>query len=381
MSELRNQTTLDDFLPKPEPAPAEGYDERGNLINPAQSASTGPARGLDIIAAEINAIKRQALGVVISAALEIGKRLIEARNQVPAGRWLEWLSASVDYSERKAQDLMRLYEGYGDNVPDAIASLSYTQALQLLALPEDQRDAMAERAAGEGLSTRQLQAEIRRLNEAHAEAQQTIFSLSQQAEAAERAIRSRQEEVERAQAKAKAAEETAEGMRKVSSKAAEDAARAARNASDAVQRANDVTAENARLKARLAELEARAPEVAEVLMPDAEARRQIEALRAEIERLQTAGATPSSPDAGADQRRLALALRVRLAAQDCARALGDAVSGAITRAQAIASTLEQLRALDHARAASLTDEVWALQAMAEACRRAKLEYDEATRRP
>lgn len=376
MSELYGQATMDDFIPKPvTDTPAEGYDENGHLMDYVPEKP--PARPLEVIAAEINAIKRQTLGVVISAALEIGKRLIEARNQCPRGRWSEWLESNVDYSERKAQDMMKLYESYGDDVPAAIARLDYTKALQILALPEDQREAMAERAEAEGLSTRQLQDEIKRAK-GEAEALQTriegletdrqadnqkIFDLHQQLEAAERAIKSQQEEIERAKAAEAAATETAAGMRKVSSKAAEDAARAAQSASDAVQRANEVTAENARLRERIKQLEAATDgEVREVLMPDAEAKRQMDMLRAEIEKLKAGGDDPA-----ADQRRLALALRVRMAAQDVKTHLHEAVDRAQGAMQAVMNMLNQLTALDPKRAEALFDECHGVSRWAQDC--------------
>lgn len=60
------------------------------------------------IAQEINEIKEKVRDVAIRGAIEIGKRLQEAKSMVPYGEWGKWLAENVDYSERTAQDLMQI---------------------------------------------------------------------------------------------------------------------------------------------------------------------------------------------------------------------------------------------------------------------------------
>ena len=142
-------------------------------------------RTAGMIAAEINVIKAQARDVVCRSAIEIGRRLYEAKSIVPHGGWGAWLAENVDYSERTAQNLMRVYEEYGRNAnPQAIADLSYTQAVILLGLDRDTRAELMENEDVAAMSTRDLQAEVDRLNEEKAKQQVTIDQLLREQEEA-----------------------------------------------------------------------------------------------------------------------------------------------------------------------------------------------------
>lgn len=290
---------------------AVGYDEAGNLINPGAGAIPGentdqvdqeagllaevmgdvaasadtvgaPMRGrpldadeqrLAILASEINAITNHARVVLASAAIDIGKRLIEAKNIVPRGRWTEWLEANVDYSERKAQQLMQLAEEFGrGELPASFAGLGLSQMTALLAAPEGEREAIAEKAVDEGLSVRELQEEIRKLK---AETDEKQMKLDLQAEKlesekgryeqaldrvledkinAENAIEREREAVKLAEAKARSAEESADALRKLHSDAEDRAAASAQRASDAVNRANRLQEALREAEAKIAKL-------------------------------------------------------------------------------------------------------------------------------
>ena len=238
----------------------DGYDAEGHLLDYVPPEDVDDAAKAEALAAEINAIKEQTRGVVISAALAIGRRLVAARGLVPHGRWAGWLAEHVDYSERKALDMMRLYEEYGKKtMPEAVAALDYTKAVALLGLPEGERAALAERAAAEGMSSRELTAEVARLREEARAKQVRIEALEREAEEkndalraafeAERAagaaeageaLRMEREAGERARATAAAANETAEALRKELETAQAARDKETRRAADAVQRANDI---------------------------------------------------------------------------------------------------------------------------------------------
>ena len=94
-------------------------------------------RDIDIITEEINFYKRQA-GMAI---LEIGKRLVEAKSQLSHGEWLPWLEEKVEFSERSAQQYIRLWKEYGKSA--TVADLGVRKALVLLALPESEREDFA----------------------------------------------------------------------------------------------------------------------------------------------------------------------------------------------------------------------------------------------
>ena len=118
------------------------------------------ARTPQVIAAEINMLRENAKQTLVSAAIEIGGRLREAKELVQHGEWSQWLETNVDYSERTAQNLMRLHEEYAAAKPQALADLSVTKALSLLALPPMQRESFLAEKPVAGMSTRELDAEI-----------------------------------------------------------------------------------------------------------------------------------------------------------------------------------------------------------------------------
>ena len=228
----------------------------------------------EVIAAEINVIKAQTREVVCRNAIEIGRRLHEAKCSVPHGCWGDWLAENVDYSERTAQDLMAMYDTYGKSGnPQAIADLSYTQAVILMRLDYERRAELLESGEVAEMSTRELEAEVKRLNAEREKQQVTLAELMGEAEKHADEL-----ETER---------KAAQGLRESLSVARANAAAAESRASDAVQRANEVARENVRIAAELeAERQKPAPapviEQIEVIPPDIE--RELEILRAKADK-------------------------------------------------------------------------------------------------
>jgi len=123
-----------------------------------------------LIAIEINSIKEQTRKMVLFNSIEIGRRLVEAKLIIKHGEWGEWLSKSVDYSQRTASNLMAIFEQYGssqitlfcDNAKSqALANLSYTQAVALLGIPQEEREAFIQENDIDSMSTRELQQAIK----------------------------------------------------------------------------------------------------------------------------------------------------------------------------------------------------------------------------
>lgn len=150
-------------------------------------------RTAENIAIEINTIKKQTQKVMLSASIEIGRRLAEAKSLVPHGAWGDWLEQNVNYSERTAQNLIKIYDQYSDkgmdalfgNDLDAFAELSYTQAVALLALPTvDERKEFVETHDMETMSTRELQEAIKAQKAAEDEAAQLKEKLKAEKEKA-----------------------------------------------------------------------------------------------------------------------------------------------------------------------------------------------------
>ncbi|MCM3603216.1 DUF3102 domain-containing protein [Robertmurraya korlensis] len=131
-------------------------------------------RDTSLIASEINSIKEQTQKIFLLSSIEIGKRLVEAKHMLPHGEWGNWLEESVSYSQRTANNLMKIYEEYGkdqltlqgevDN-SQAISKLNYTQAVALLSIPSDEREEFINEHDLESMSTRELQLAIKEKKE------------------------------------------------------------------------------------------------------------------------------------------------------------------------------------------------------------------------
>ena len=193
-------------------------------------------RTAEMIAVEINVIKGQTRDVILRSAIEIGRRLYEAKAIVPYGRWGEWLKSNVDYSERTAQNLMKCFDEYGQN-PQALADVSYSQAVALLGLDGEQRAELMERVDVGELSTRELQAEIAKLREEQRHRQVTLDQLLGEKEEAERL--------------AEEARESAEKLREEKAEAEQSMGRMAQQASDMADRAEKLSRENVALKGEI----------------------------------------------------------------------------------------------------------------------------------
>lgn len=142
-------------------------------------------RSAAVIAEEINLIKSQTSGILSAAysyahrsCMEIGKRLLEAKELVPFGEWGGWLESNFEYSESTAGTLMRIYREYGSEQIDLITGkspaetfegLSQSQLTELFALPMAARvdfveEHKEELADGE-LSIREMRELIRKQKE------------------------------------------------------------------------------------------------------------------------------------------------------------------------------------------------------------------------
>lgn len=147
---------------------------------------------LAVLAGEINFIKEQARDAIqqmaFRSAVEIGRRLVEAKEQVAHGEWGAWLEENVSYSERTAQNFMSIYKGYVVNgKTQPVADLNFTQALALLGIKDaGEREAfMAEKhevtdrsgetsmKSVEDMSKRELEKAIRELNQTKANLEAT----------------------------------------------------------------------------------------------------------------------------------------------------------------------------------------------------------------
>lgn len=238
-----------------------------DIIN-VESTAIG-VRTADTIATEINTIKRQTQKIMLASSIEIGKRLTEAKDMIDHGAWGKWLQDNVNYSERTAQNLMRVYDQYGDKfgmtemdslfasgAPNVFEELSYTQALALLSLPTDaEREEFVKENDVASMSTRELQ----------------------------EAIKARKEAEDRAMDAEKRAWEAKEKLRQAENRAlqAEDKARNAEQSDLYDERLKAAERERDVLQKRILELEAR-PEISDA------GQEEIEKLKKKIHVLEAA---------------------------------------------------------------------------------------------
>lgn len=121
-----------------------------------------------VIAQEINIIRDQAGKILLQSSLEIGKRLKEAKELVGHGNWGTWLESAVNYSQRTAQNLIKIYEEYEEKYLESpensntqsFANLSYTQALAMLKLDSEERENFLEDNDVTSMSTKALEEAI-----------------------------------------------------------------------------------------------------------------------------------------------------------------------------------------------------------------------------
>ena len=161
--------------------------------------SPAPAREIGIITNEIREIRRQAQSMALMYAVEIGRRLDEAKRALPYGEWGRWLKDEAEISQSNANNFMRLYEEYGaaqitifgatvDN--QTFANLPYSKALALLSIDKDDREKFATEVGAEDMSVRELKKAIEEKKTAEEKAkaaEERARELAKKTEAAESA--------------------------------------------------------------------------------------------------------------------------------------------------------------------------------------------------
>ena len=238
-------------------------------------------RSPDIIAAEINSIKDQARGMLLSASVEIGRRLKEAKALVAFGEWAEWLEKNVEYSQRTATDLMALADGYGNANWQTFANLGYSQAVVLLGLPETAREEFVESHDMDDITVRELQEQVRELREQLDGKQGTMDSLV--AEADERAqkadenaetYKTRLEDMAKVvlqlREENRTAAETIKAQIEEAKKDPKKVSELEKELAQAQKKIGAYDKDKATLEARIKEIESQPPEIMQVMPPEAE---------------------------------------------------------------------------------------------------------------
>jgi len=131
-------------------------DEGALTLGEAMTASIAP-----LLAEHAEAIRRRGKQMV-SDAIEIGRRLAESKSLLAHGEWLPWLEREFQWSERTAQNFLRIHELSlkSANIADLELPMTGLYLLAAPSTPEAVRDDVLARAeAGEAFSV----AEVRRL--------------------------------------------------------------------------------------------------------------------------------------------------------------------------------------------------------------------------
>ena len=238
-----------------------------------------PVRTVEVVTLEIRTLQRQAQQVVLGYAIEIGRRLEEVKAMLPHGRWGDYLKNEVAYSQSTAQNFMRIFRGYGASQQSlfggvansqALGNLTYTKALQLLAIPDaEDRERFAIENDVEHMSVRELNEALKARDEAEEKAaaaqdeagrlEKRVLHLQEeiagQAQVYEAKLTSAGVEAEQARAAAKAAQDALDKQR--------DKAQRLQDAlSEANTSAQAAEEEHARLLQELEELRSRPVDVA-----------------------------------------------------------------------------------------------------------------------
>ena len=146
-----------------------------NELTKGNTAISSQERDIKTVTNEIKMLRRQAQAMALTYSVEIGRRLVEAKEMLPYGEWGNWLKTEVEFSQDTANRFMKLFEEYGSAQISlfgaevdsaALRNLSFTKALRLLAIPADEREEFAQENDIENLSTRELDKLIKERDEA-----------------------------------------------------------------------------------------------------------------------------------------------------------------------------------------------------------------------
>lgn len=278
-----------------------------------EKAVAQPVAGeVERLTAEIQVYKQQAGACIV----EIGRRLIRAKELLPHGAWAGWLEEKVEFSERSAQNFMRVAKEYSSN-PQPVADLGLAKALLLLQVPEEEREAFIEQphetADGEKtvaeMSKRELEKVIRERDEARSQ----IESAREDAVKWKNAADATEILLSNAKQKLEAAKEKEKSLSAEMSQYSADLQKAEQKKAAAEQ-------EQKALAERVRELEeaAKAEPISAEVMPDEEtlAKIRAEVLAEQKEAIEAANARAAEAAAKLEKAKNPAALRVNLCFED-----------------------------------------------------------------
>lgn len=176
-------------------------------------------RTIGMVTQEVNQLTAQAQRLILGHAIEIGRRLTEAKQMLSHGEWGKWLKEEIHYSKSSANNMMRIFDAYGNTQlglfgPEAnsqtFGDLEYSKALALLSVPAEEREQFAQEVDAEHISVRQLKAAIQERDAAQKQAAEAAA----ERELAEDALREKEKAIQLANQRLEASASEADSLRK-----------------------------------------------------------------------------------------------------------------------------------------------------------------------
>ena len=174
---------------------------------------------IEQLGGEIRLLTRQARQMVLEYGIQIGYRLQLAKDKVGED-FAGWVERETEISKSSAYRFIQLYKEYGskqgslfgaDNLFPTLGNISVSNALRLIAIPEEEREEFAKEVDAEHLSARELGEAILERDEARRRAEEA----EQRADKAENELFDAKTELEDQITKREDAENAAEKMEKL----------------------------------------------------------------------------------------------------------------------------------------------------------------------
>ena len=194
----------------------------------AVKAGGTPGKTLAQLGEEVRSLTQQAKQMNLYYAIEVGRRLNEAKMQVKHGEWGGWLKQETEFSQSTANRLMRVFDEYGAEQigifgvvsnSSTLMNLSLSNAVALFSVPKEEREEFAKEVGADRISARELERAIRERDEAKAAAEKEAAAAERLAKEVN-GLNGRVKELESSNAYAgdrakRAAEQLAEAEKKI----------------------------------------------------------------------------------------------------------------------------------------------------------------------
>lgn len=215
------------------------------------------------LTSEANALYAQAeavAGISLRLVAESGRRLSVIKTRVGHGEWEDWMERNLKFSAKKANRMMKLAEKLEDedslfSKTTALSDLGITRVWALLAAPEEVAEEVMEKENVEEMTTRELEAELRKVKEENKALRDSNDEIREQFEEA----KSMKAELAEMRSKLKEAEEAAEKGKE--NPEAEEKRKAAEDALE--KKKQELASLKAELKQKIEEARAKAKADAE----------------------------------------------------------------------------------------------------------------------